>query len=311
MSDKIIVIKNLKKSYKEVNALRGISLEVRRGQIFGLLGPNGAGKTTTIGILLGLLRPDSGSVMLFDQEVFYSNTKQLQKLKEKIGVLLETLGLYEPMTVYEYLMFYARLYGLLESTAKERVCEMVEIFGLSEKKGTPIGKLSKGMKQRVAIARALIHNPKLLILDEPSTSLDPVWQRCLREQLIKAKANGPTIFMCSHNLTEVERICDYVAIMGHGVIKAQGELKELLNAFEKQITIEFETVSDLKKAEILLKSSNFRVVSKQRNSLVVAGRNLKLHQLLEILYTNGVKVHDTKEHFVTLEDAYWSVVSNE
>ncbi len=202
-----------------VEALKGVSLTVREGEIFGLLGPNGAGKTTLIKILLGITFADHGRAYLFGQE---SHRVGLRRL---VGYLPEDYQLPEYLRAWKALDFFAKLYGMGERQA--HISELLRLSGLEERRDSKVREFSKGMRQRLALAQALLHKPKLLILDEPTSHLDPIGRKEVKDLLVQLKRDGTTILISSHVLTEIERICDRVAILHRGQLLKEGTVEEL------------------------------------------------------------------------------------
>lgn len=224
----VIAIDNLGKTFLDfwrrpsVKALSSLNLKVSRGEIFGLLGPNGSGKSTTIKLLLGLIRPTSGSIRILGK----SPTDTA--VKEKIGYLPEVTNLHTFLTPAETLRYYAGLFGLDRKTTESRIAELLEMVGLSKAADRQIGGFSKGMARRVGIAQALINNPDLIILDEPTSGLDPIASRAVKDWILLLAKAGKTIFMTSHLLADVEDICDRVAIICDGRLRAVGAVRDLL-----------------------------------------------------------------------------------
>jgi ABC-2 type transport system ATP-binding protein len=222
-----IRIENLCKTYSGgqngsgTAALRALNLEVREGEIFGFLGPNGAGKTTTIHLLLNLMRPTSGTASLFDQPV--TDTA----VHRRLGYLPESVNLHDYYRGRALLNFYAGLCGVPPETTPARVNDLLKLLNLEAAAEKRVSKYSKGMAQRIGFAQAMLHDPDLLILDEPTASLDPVGRKEFRDILIELKRRGKTIFISSHILSEVETICDRVAILQGGELKRIGTLSEL------------------------------------------------------------------------------------
>jgi ABC-2 type transport system ATP-binding protein len=210
-----IEISHLRKQYGEVVAVENLSLAVPCGSFFGFLGPNGSGKSTTIGCLTGLLDPTRGDVRLLGDPFDGSSVG----LKRKIGVMPETLGLFDALYAHEFLAFQARMYGLDEATTRQRVTELLEAMELAGEGKKPLGEFSAGMRKRVAFAAAVIHTPEILFLDEPFESIDPAGVALLKGWLRRLTAQGRTVFMTTHVLETVERLCDCVAI-----IKSPGNL---------------------------------------------------------------------------------------
>jgi ABC-2 type transport system ATP-binding protein len=197
-------------------ALHGLDLEVQAGEVFGFLGPNGAGKTTTMNVLLGFIPPTSGTASLFGIDVRQPIARQ------RIGYLPEMTYYYKFLTAEELLRFYAKIFGLAHGEADRRIAELLKLVELESAAKRPIKSYSKGMQQRVGLAQSLINNPDLLILDEPTSGLDPLGRMKVREIIQRLKNEGKTVFFSSHELGEVETICDRVAIVHQGELKAVG-----------------------------------------------------------------------------------------
>jgi ABC-2 type transport system ATP-binding protein len=202
-------------------ALNGLDLEVRAGEIFGFLGPNGAGKTTTMNVLLGFVPPSSGTASLFGIDVRQPIARQ------RIGYLPEMTYYYKFLTAEELLRFYAKIFGLTRAETDKRIDQLLKLVELEHAAKRPIKSYSKGMQQRVGLAQSLINNPDLLILDEPTSGLDPLGRMKVREIIQRLKDEGKTVFFSSHELGEVETICDRVAIVHEGELKAVGTVGEI------------------------------------------------------------------------------------
>ncbi len=220
-----IRVQGLAKRFGSRTAVEGLTFEVRPGEVFGLLGPNGAGKTTTVRMLTGLLKPSEGEASVWGHEV----RTQGEALRRTVGLLTEQPGLYDRLSARENLRFFMKLHELDESTAWPRVQAYLERFGLAGREGEPVGGFSKGMRQKLAIVRTLVHDPKVIFLDEPTSGLDPESARTVRDAVAELAAEGRTIVLCSHNLAEVERLCERVAII-RGRLLAMAPLGELRRA---------------------------------------------------------------------------------
>ena len=215
-----IEIENVKKTLDGLEVLKGISFTVNTGDIFGYLGPNGAGKTTTIRILLGLFKADSGKLSILEQDISLGDTRR------KIGFVLDSDGLYDNMSAEDNLKLYARIYGLHDP--EKRISMLMEMVELSDRVEAEVRTYSKGMRQRLALARAMIHDPEVLVLDEPTAGVDPTGQIKMRHMMLDiARGENKTIFLSSHNLDEVQRICNRIALIDRGEIKLYGELEKL------------------------------------------------------------------------------------
>ncbi len=234
MSDAILKTENLRVEYRtrelgqEVKrALKGLNLEVRSGEIFGFLGPNGAGKTTTMNVLLGFVNPTGGDAWLFGVNVREPVARQ------RIGYLPEQTYYYKFLTAEEILRFYAKIFHIPKSEVEPRIDAVLKLVELEHARKRQIKTYSKGMQQRVGLAQALINNPDLLILDEPTSGLDPVGRMKVREIILRLKNEGKTVFFSSHELGEVESVCDRVAILTQGELKAEGKVSELVRLYEQ------------------------------------------------------------------------------
>lgn len=203
-------------------ALNGLDLEVSAGEVFGFLGPNGAGKTTTMNVLLGFVPPSSGTASLFGIDVRQPIARQ------RIGYLPENTYYYKFLSAEELLRFYARIFGLNGSQTDRRIADLLKLVELEHAATRQIKTYSKGMQQRVGLAQALINNPDLLILDEPTSGLDPLGRMKVREIIQRLKGEGKTVFFSSHELGEVETVCDRVAIVNQGELKVQGKVSDLV-----------------------------------------------------------------------------------
>ncbi len=258
----MIKAENLVKKYGELVALDGASFELKKGEVVGILGPNGAGKTTLLRILVAFLESDSGKVEIDGLDIRQPLLQQ--KIKGKIGYLPENAPLYEDMTVAEYLIFVGKMQGIEGDDIYEKLAEVIEKCGLKEKKNAEISTLSKGYRQRVGIAQALIHNPDIIILDEPTTGLDPN-QRIEIRDLIKEIGKSKTVILSSHVLSEVKATCSRVLIINKGKIVADGTPEELENKGGKNkatIHIEVEEIrsSLLPRLEIIKGVHNIEVI---------------------------------------------------
>ena len=217
-----IEVHQLTKKYGSFTAVDQLSLTVPMGRIFGFLGQNGAGKSTTIGCMTGLLEPTSGSVTLLGQPF----AKRPAELKRRIGVMPEGLALFDQLRAHEFLAFQARMFGLSDAVTRQRVSELLAVFDIANTGTKPLSEFSTGMRKKVAFAAAVIHAPKLLFLDEPFESIDPSTVAMLKDWLRRFASQGGTVFMTSHVLETVERICDEVAIIHAGKLAWQSPISE-------------------------------------------------------------------------------------
>lgn len=221
----MLKIVDLQKNFGSFCALNHLNLEIARGELFGFVGPNGAGKTTTMKIISGLMRADGGSVTIDGIDVL----KNSRKLKEKIGYMPDFFGVYDNLKTYEYMEFYASVYGILGRDARELCNNLLDLVNLSDKIDSYVDSLSRGMKQRLCLARSLVHNPELLILDEPASGLDPRARFEMKEILKNLCGMGKTIIISSHILPELAEMCSSIGIIEHGSMVALGTVDEIQN----------------------------------------------------------------------------------
>lgn len=226
MSELAIETRGLTRDFGRFRAVKGIDLRVPRGCFFGFLGPNGAGKSTTIKMLTGLLNPSAGEAFIMGADI----KKDPVAAKGKCGVVPEGLSLFDGLTCHEYLTFVGRAYGLDPATVAKRSQELMELMDLTEVGGTLIGTFSTGMRKKTAIAAALIHNPPVYFLDEPFEGIDAIISKQIRDALQSVVKNGATIFLTSHVLEIVERLCTHVGIINKGQLVVQGAVEELNHA---------------------------------------------------------------------------------
>ncbi|MFL2870181.1 MAG: ABC transporter ATP-binding protein [Pirellulaceae bacterium] len=248
-SDVVIETRNLTKTYKDfwgrskVHALKALDLDVKKGEIFGLLGPNGSGKSTTIKLLLGLLFPTGGEAL-----VFGSDASDVSK-NERIGYLPEESYLYKFLNAEETLDFYGRLFNMSAAKRRKRIKELIKMIDLDWAKKRQLKEYSKGMTRRIGLAQALINDPELILLDEPTTGLDPIGTREMKDLILRLRDQGKTVLMCSHLLADVQDVCDRIAILYQGELKELGRVDNLLSV-QDVTQIQAKGLSDEAKQEI-------------------------------------------------------------
>ncbi len=227
-SEVVIETRGLTKVYRDfwgrqkVRALKALDLEIRRGEIFGLLGPNGSGKTTTIKLILGLLFPTGGQALVFGRDA-----TDVRK-NERIGFLPEESYLYRFLNAEETLDFYGRLFDMPAPLRRQRIADLIEMVGLTWAKRRQLREYSKGMTRRIGLAQALINDPELIVLDEPTTGLDPIGTREMKDLILRLREEGKTILMCSHLLADVQDVCDRIGILYQGELQELGRVESLL-----------------------------------------------------------------------------------
>jgi len=304
----MIDIQNLTKVFGGKAVLKDVSFSVGRGSVFGYLGPNGAGKTTTMRIILGLLRPASGTALV--------NGRYLgdhDEARKNVGVLLDQDGLYERITAYDNLDYFARLYNVKDSG--NRIDNLLQFTGLNDNRFEKVGTFSRGMKRKLGLARAILHSPEVLFLDEPSAGLDPEAQLMVRELIINLSSQEKiTIFLNSHDLDEVQRICSSIAILKDGEIKACGAMSDLMSMASGQtIDIVLSNSADREHACTLLSTLDYVTdcsQSKQGVTLVIRAGTAP-SQLLNYLASKSIGVEEIKKISRSLEDLYLDTVHME
>jgi ABC-2 type transport system ATP-binding protein len=294
-------VRNLRKSYQDVVAVDGLSLDVYPGECFGLLGPNGAGKTTTVEICEGLNTPDSGEVFVLGRQW----GRKDRELRELLGISLQETQFSEKLTVLETVQLFRSFYR--QGPSSEDVIAMVQ---LQEKTGARVGQLSGGQKQRLALACALVGDPELLFLDEPTTGLDPQSRRQLWELIERFKSDGRSILLTTHYMDEAERLCDRVAIVDHGKTIALGTPGELIAALQAEHVLEFALAEPSTVDEDALRAIDGVCSAERRNGsykLHVTELHRVMPALLSELRRQGAQLAELRTHSATLEDVFVSL----
>jgi ABC-2 type transport system ATP-binding protein len=285
------------KIHRVVEAVKGVSFEVRRGEIFGFLGPNGAGKTTTLKTLLGLIFPTRGEARLFG----HPSTSPLAR--ERVGYLPENPYLYQYLTAMELMDLFGRLAGVPSSTRATQSAELLRRVGLGSVMDRPVRRFSKGMLQRAGLAQALLGDPELLILDEPMTGLDPIGRKEVRDLILEERQRGRTVMFSSHILSDVELLCDRVAIVNRGELVAYGTLDQLLRRDVRAIEVELDAVSA--EARQTLEGVGSAVVTDLRaHTLVTVQGEDDAHVVLRAALDHGARVRSVTQRRETLEDLF-------
>lgn len=277
-TESVIQIRNLSKIYrdfwgrKKVRALNSLSLDVEPGEVFGLLGPNGSGKTTTMKLLLGLLFPTEGEITILGRPA-----ADVQK-NERIGYLPEESYLYRFLNAEETLDFYGRLFNMSAATRRQRADALIKMVGLDGARRRQLKEYSKGMTRRIGLAQALINDPDLVLLDEPTSGLDPIGTREMKDLILRLKGQGKTVVMCSHQLADVQDVCDRIAILYAGELKLLGKVDDLLQEHDE--------------TQLLTSPLNETVV----------------REIEQVLARHGCKVHKVDHPAVTLEELFLRIV---
>jgi ABC-2 type transport system ATP-binding protein len=314
MSEIVVETHQLTKRYGDFTALDSLSIRVARGQILGFIGPNGAGKTTTIKILVGLSRPTSGSATIAGVDC----SKHGARIKQVVGYMPDRFGSYDNMRVHEYLDFFGAIFRIPNRKRRDRIEEVLNITNTASMKDKYVESLSHGMQQRVGIARTLLHDPEVLILDEPANGLDPKARIEMRELLLKLAASGKTLIVTSHILPELSRICNVVAIVTAGKLRAFGSQEEVMGRLCPQRNYEVQLATDELLADARNKLSSL-LQNNEEISVSEAERTLRfpttrseseLADVLRQMVQAGMKVTQFREVTSDLEDAFLTVAAS-
>ena len=305
----MIEIKKLYKHYGDFVALNNLDLSIEKGELFGFVGPNGAGKTTTMRILSGLLKADGGEVYIGEVNAIEDN----QALKKKIGYMPDFFGVYDNLKAIEYMEFYASIYGIVGKKAKKLCMELMELVNLSDKAEFYVDSLSRGMKQRLCLARSLVHNPDLLILDEPASGLDPRARFEMKGILKNLNDMGKTIIISSHILSELAEMCTTIGIIEKGSMITKGTVDEIMsrlvssNPIKVQIIENKEEAVKIFKEEPLVKNIS---IDGDYISLGFTGEQDDEAELLAKLIRNNIKVVSFVRESGNLEEVFMMVTGN-
>lgn len=299
----VIETENLTQDYstgfwrkRPVRALDGLSLRVEAGEVFGLLGPNGAGKTTTFKILMGLIKPTAGEARIFGRTIGEV------KIRQRAGYLPEQPYFYDYLTAREFLTYCAALCDLPKSESKQRADDLLAQVGLTDSSDKQLRKFSKGMLQRVGLAQALINDPEILFLDEPMSGLDPLGRREVRDLIVSLRARGKTIFFASHILTDVEAMCDRVAVLNKGRLIECGKLSEILKSRGNEIEVVISGAGQ----QILVSIGEFAVavLATPEGARVRLKNDHDLSRLLELTHNAGGRIVSVNPLRESLEDFF-------
>ena len=305
----MLEIKNLVKSYGQVQALKSLNLDIAQGELFGFVGPNGAGKTTTIKILAGLLCPDSGTVYIDGQQM----TCGAAELKDKIGYVPDYFGVYDNVRVFEYLEFYAAAYGITGLLARRRYMELLDMVGLNGREESYVDSLSRGMKQRLGVARALVHDPRLLILDEPASGLDPRTRQEFIAMLKNINQSGKTILISSHILSELGEMCTDIGIIEHGQMVLRGSLFDILAMVNSSNPLEIQVYQNLPEAVAFLRRHSLIThvtIDGNRISAGFSGGQMEEAHLLKQMIEAGILVGSFHRRQGGLESVFMQITGD-
>ena len=305
----VLRTERLTKRFERLTAVQDLDLEVREGEVFGFLGPNGAGKTTTLRLLCALIAPTSGRA----EVAGFRLGSQDEQIRASVGILTEQPGLYERQSAEDNLLFFATLFGLSPSVARAQTERYLRLMGLWERRTDAVATFSRGMKQKMAIARAAIHEPRIVFLDEPTTGLDPDAARTVREFIAQIRGEGRTVFLCTHNLDEADRLCDRIAFFRRSIIRIDtpahlraelyGHATEfrILPSPRPEHLVKVQAVEGVKEA----KFENGSIIVSSADPLLVNP------QIVRVLVGAGAEVAYVSDRKVSLEDVYLRVVEGE
>jgi ABC-2 type transport system ATP-binding protein len=306
----VITADNLTKIYGKRTALDHVSFEVPEGEIFGFVGPNGAGKTTTLRILAGLLEPSSGRASIDGVDV----VQQPQQVHSRIGYMPDFFGVYDQLTVTEYLDFYAACYRQSKQQRTKIVGELLELIGLTDRRDQLVDTLSRGLKQRLCLARALVHDPVVLLLDEPASGLDPRARVEMREILKELRGMGKTIIISSHILPELTELCTMIGIIDHGRMRATGTVQDVIRRLSADRRLRITVVGDKAPALAILEPLEAVIKVEVANGTIEAtyeGDEATAADILQALTAAGIKVSAFSQVDGGLEEAFMRATSEE
>jgi len=303
-------ILELHKNYGKFTALDSLSMNITENSIFGFVGPNGAGKTTTMKIMAGLLKADSGSIYINGEDIL----KNPKRIRDKIGYMPDFFGVYDDLKVSEYMDFYAGTYYIPYAERDALIDNLLEIVDLSDKKETYVDSLSRGMKQRLCLARSLVHDPNLIILDEPASGLDPRARVEMKEVLKQLKEMGKTIIVSSHILPELAEMCSEIGIMDKGRLVTQGTVNEIMNKLHKKRVVKVK-INSAKEVLIKLLKEQTCVKEITENAdnveFVFEGKDSDLTDILRNIVMNGIPIYSFSENEGNLEEIFMTVTGGE
>ena len=304
----MVRIEGLTKTYGKFKALDNLNLSIEKGELFGFVGPNGAGKTTTMRIISGLLPADSGTVMVAGIDA----RKEPDRLKSKIGYMPDFFGVYDNLKALEYMEFFASIYGIVGHDARKLCMELMELVNLADKADSYVDGLSRGMKQRLCLARSLVHNPDLLILDEPASGLDPRARFEMKGILRNLSDMGKTIIVSSHILPELAEMCSTIGIIGHGQMVMSGTMDAILSSMKRQNPLIIRVVGEKDHSIRLLKEHPLvesLSLSEQDIYVSFRGEEAEEAELLATLIGNGVRISSFTREQGNLESVFMEITA--
>jgi len=304
----MITVENLTRKFKDITAVENISFYIDESEIFGFLGPNGAGKTTTIRMLSTLISPDSGKITINGKDT----RSHGEYIREITGLLTESPGMYEKISAYDNLKYYSSFYNIPDDRRNKNIEKYLKMFDLWERKDDLAGTYSKGMKQKLALSRALIHEPKILLLDEPTAGLDPESAHMVRNFIDSLKKEKTTVFLCTHNLEEASSLSDRVCIIKKKIIRI-ATLSELQNGDRgKRVEIVFRDDAD-KYTKLIKETSQIKNIQTDKNKAMLVIENPEISNpiILKKLVDSGAKIIYFNQIKASLEEIYLDLIRDE
>lgn len=306
----MLTIINLEKFYGKYKAVNGLDMHLKKGDIFGFIGPNGAGKSTTMKIIAGLLPADGGEIYVDGIDALKDN----KKLKEKIGYMPDFFGSYENLKVIEYMEFYASIYGIVGKESKDLIMDLLELVNLEEKKDAYVDGLSRGMKQRLCLARSLVHNPELLILDEPASGMDPRSRFEMKGILKNLKDMDKTVIISSHILSEMNEICTSVGIIEEGNLIYSGGINNLLSRMSSNNPLKIIVRDKVKESKVILSElpyiTNIKENSKEL-TVFFNGGEIEISNTIKALVLKDIPIVSFTQASENLEDVFIKITEKE
>ena len=304
----MIETQNLTKTFDKFTAVENLNLDVQRGEIFAFLGPNGAGKTTTMRMLACLIAPTGGSATVAGLRVGQDN----DAIRSAIGILTEAPGLYEKLNAVQNLDFFARLYGLDAMTRDKQIKRYLEILGLWDRRAEPVGGFSKGMKQKLSIARALLHEPQVVFLDEPTSALDPESAKVVRDFISELKSEGRTIFLCTHNLDEADRLADRVGVFKTRLIQVDSSENLRRRLYGQRVFFRVREITDTQMAALArLEFARDVLQNGATFSIALADPDEMTPLVVNALVGAGGAIQEVREERASLEEVYLDLIGAE
>jgi ABC-2 type transport system ATP-binding protein len=307
MARQMIEAHSLSRIFNDFTAVDSIDLTVGEGEVFGLLGPNGAGKTTTVRMLACLIRPSSGAAFVYGRDVY--DPEEAREIRGMVGILTETSGFYDELSVYKNLRFYADLYRMERQKSQRNIDHYLRLFDLWDVRNSPVAGFSKGMRQKLALTRCLVHEPKIIFMDEPTSGLDPESARIVRDYIRSLKGEGRTIFLCTHNLDEAERLCDRIAIINKRILTVDTPQKLKYSAYGRKVIVRLERMTD-RIESIVHGMGSVKQLESKGNSLVLEVKDPETDNadIINTIVGAGGRIQYVSEQRHSLEDAYIKLV---